>query len=109
MFEAAPPRFPRARRSDQRSSHAAAAEIEITGSAKKVRKFCLDAVCRFPGRTTRELATACGLGEAGIHDMGRRLQELARDGEIRRHDSDAVPPPERCTIGNRLATRWYPK
>lgn len=102
----APPRHPRARASDQRSSHLAAVAIEASGTAARQAKECLDAVHQHPGCTTRELHEFAGID---IHMASRRLGELAREGKIRRRDSDANPPPNPCRFGNRVATRWYPQ
>lgn len=99
------PRHPRARRTDQRSSHEAAAAIEASGTAAHQARLCLEAVLQHPGCTTRELHHYAGLD---IHMAGRRLGELAAEGKIRRRDSDYNPPPNPCRFGNRVATRWYP-
>lgn len=81
-----------ARRGDNEASHTAAVEIESSGKAGSDRAKCLQAVERHPGLTTRELHNATGLP---VHMLGRRLFELASQGDIRRENT---PGGWRCWV-----------
>jgi RIO-like serine/threonine protein kinase len=95
------PRFPRARATDARSSHTAAAEIERKGIDKLQAQAVLAAMRRYDNVTSMELATWAGLER---YATARRLPELAADGLVAR----CVPTPETapCAISGKRVIRW---
>jgi DNA-binding MarR family transcriptional regulator len=88
---------PRARRSDPISSHDAADELEATGRLRVQQQVVLDAVHRFPGLTSRELA---GQAHLDRYMVARRLSELQAGGLITRG------PLRVCALGQRRAVTW---
>ena len=72
----------RARRGDPESSKAAAAEMNASGAANRQRQQVIDAVWKWPGRTSKELAKLDG--EVDRHAFGRRLPEAEEAGEVYR-------------------------
>ena len=68
------------RKTDPESSKRAAREIERSGALKGQRKICLDLVTRYPGKTSKELAT---LGSLDRYQIARRLPELAKMKHLR--------------------------
>ncbi|MFW6340673.1 MAG: MarR family transcriptional regulator [Wenzhouxiangella sp.] len=89
---------PASRRTDPQTSRGAEAEINATGERAKQQKVVLQMLHRYPGRTSRELATVTGLDR---YLVARRLPELepelARRGEAKR-----------CSVGGRAAITWWP-
>lgn len=74
----------RARASDPQSSHEAAETIESSGTANIQRQQVIDAVWKWPGRTSKELAALDGTLDR--YQFGRRLPEAEELGEIHRRD-----------------------
>ena len=103
MFDGPAPSFPRARISDARSSHEAAAEMERTGRAKAQAERVLAAVRRYPGSTSAELAKSAHIERYAV---ARRLPELAKAGLIVRVEptDDTVP----CAVSEKRVVRWRP-
>lgn len=66
-------RPPRARRNDPDSSHLAADRMEKSGAMGEQMQAVLDAVKRYDGSTSKELAELSGLDR---HAVARRLPEL---------------------------------
>lgn len=102
MFDAIPPRFPRVRRRDPRSSHDAAAEVETKGIAKRQALEVLAALRAHTGSTSKELSRASGLD---YHTVARRLPELATARLVRKVEKsgDTVP----CAVCGRAVIRWW--
>ena len=71
----------RARATDPASSHRAAMAITLSGKAGRQQAEILEALKRYDGSTSRELAELSGLS---LHVIGRRMPELERKGLIRR-------------------------
>lgn len=76
---------PRARRSDPRTSHIAAAQLARSGALSRQQRVVLRLVERYPGRTSIELAELSG-GDLDRYQVARRLPELAPE-FIRRSDT----------------------
>jgi hypothetical protein len=74
-------RPPRARRRDAIASHAAADALERDKRDTKQLKLVMSLVRRFPGRSSKMIAT---LGRVDRHMVARRLPELAALGLIYR-------------------------
>jgi hypothetical protein len=95
------PRFPRARATDARSSHAAAAEIERNGIDKLQANAVLAAMRRYDNVTSMELASLAGLDR---YACARRLPEMARDGlVVRVEPTEAMQP---CAVSGKKVIRW---
>lgn len=100
---------PRAREADRATSHQAAAAIKASGALGEQQHEALDAVQRWPGKTTPELAQrrAAETGEhweAVSRRFGRRLSEL--------NGVHIDGPPDgarRCAVSGRRATTWWPR
>lgn len=75
---------PRARRTDNNASHAAADKISGTRAGRQ-KLSLLRAISVSPGATTAELAA---LGLVVRHDAARRAPEMEKAGLIRRDDSE---------------------
>lgn len=90
---------PAARTSDPRSSHEAADDITMSGQRAFQQKTTANAVRRFPGFTSRELAEKLKLDR---YMLARRLSECEAAGEVRRGQM------RRCGVSKKLATTWYP-
>lgn len=88
---------PRAHANDPITSYMAAARAESSGQIRTDARVCLEAVQRFPGSTSRELASASGLDR---HAVARRLPELERAERIRKG------PKRKCRIAGTLAVTW---
>ena len=71
-----------ARKSDPPSSHEAAARVEERGVAGRQRQQVIDAVWKWPGKTSKELAELDG--ELDRYQFGRRLPEAEAMKEIHR-------------------------
>lgn len=89
------------RHSDPTTSRDAAAGAD--NSAKAMREVIAQAVMRWPGRTSRELASLMGVEYAVVH---KRMKELETEQRIRR-GGDAKQ--RRCSIGGRRCETWYPR
>lgn len=100
LFDSGAPRFPRARRSDPASSHAAAAHGEKTGALAAQMAQVNAAVNNWPGHTSRELALEM---KADRYMIARRLPELERLWKVRK---GAIRD---CTAGGRPAATWWPQ
>jgi hypothetical protein len=96
-----PPIHPRARNTDPRSSHDAAARVERNGNAKASAQRVLAGLKRYPMATSAELAKAAGLDRA---ECARRLPELAEVNAADRYD----PTPETmpCAVTGIRCVRW---
>lgn len=98
---------PRARRTDPDTSHAAGDKVRRTGELGKQQRLVLDAVKRWPGRTSAELGKLIAeeRGEDVIvwrYRAGRRLSEVAVGGHIRR------ARPRQCEATGNMAATWHP-
>lgn len=100
---ARPPRFARARRSDPSSSHEAAATIERTGSDEDQAAAVLEALNRFPGSTSAELAQFTKLDR---YMIARRLPELVAVRLVRQAAPNAHTVP--CRMSGKRVCRWWP-
>ena len=89
-----------ARRTDPQSSHAAGRKVEANGKASDQRAQCLQAVERFPGHTSQELADKLGFDR---YMLARRLPELRQRGLVRNGTA-----PRECTVTGNLAMAWWP-
>lgn len=71
--------FPGARRTDPNSSHIAADRVHGENIAQRQRDEVLAMLKRWPGSTSKELASLSGLDR---HLCGRRLPELEAGGYV---------------------------
>lgn len=94
------PRHP-ARQGDPISSHQAAHEVVRSGLAEHQAGEVLEALCRFPWTTSRELAEYSGLDR---YMAGRRLPELKEAGLVDRDDGMK----RKCRVAGRIACTWWP-
>lgn len=90
---------PAARKTDPPSSHAAAREIDLSGSRKAQLLAALLLVENNPGCTSLELAQR---GKLDRYQLARRLPELERGEFVRRGEI------RDCRIGKRPAVTWWP-
>lgn len=90
---------PAARASDAPSSHAAADEADQSGRRHRHQRIVAAVVATHPGCTSRELAGHCDLER---HEIARRLPELVTAGDVVKGEART------CSIGQRLATTWWP-
>lgn len=108
LLDSGAPRFPRARRSDPKSSHQAAAAGEKSGGLSAQLELVRTAVNRWAGYTSRELASLMqdhGISFQRAFDryvIARRLPELERLGHVRK---GAIRD---CTAGGRPSVTWWP-
>lgn len=86
----------RARTTNPESSHAAAAEMNASGAANFQRQQVIDAVWKWPGRTSKELAELDGTIDR--YQFARRLPEAAELREIHKRESS----------GKNKAVTWWP-
>ena len=100
--------LPRARHSDPDTSHEAGDAVRRSGELGKQQKLVLDAVRRWPGKTSAELGKL--IAEDRSEDVivwryraGRRLSEVAVGGHIRRSK------PRVCQATGNNAATWYPR
>jgi hypothetical protein len=100
---ARPPRFARARRSDPSSSHEAAASIERTGTDEDQAAAVLEALNRFPGSTSAELAH---FTKYDRHMVARRLPELVAERKVRQAAPNGHTVP--CRMSGKKVCRWWP-
>lgn len=98
---------PRSRASDPDTSHEAADKLRRSGELGKRQRLVLEAVKRWPGRTSAELGKL--IAEERQEDVvvwryraGRRLSEVAIGGHIRRSK------PRQCAATGNHAATWYP-
>jgi hypothetical protein len=91
--------LPRSRSTDPQSSHAAAEEVKSSGRLALQQAQVLDAVRRWPGRTSRELARYIG-GDRYV--VARRLPELEVALKVRKGGTRL------CSMGGRPAVEWWP-
>lgn len=105
IFDAVPPRFPRAHTRDPISSQRAAADGERTGRFKRNAAKVFEALKARPGSTSAELARYCGMD---VHELRRRLTDLALPecNLAKRVDPyDGMPV---CAVSGKKACRWEP-
>lgn len=102
-FDLGPPRFPRARSTDARSSHEAAAKIERDGTARLQAERVLAALRKYPNSTSRELAKFSRLDR---YEVARRLPELHEAGLVGRYEPSAITAP--CAVAGKRVIRWAP-
>lgn len=76
----------RARSSDAESSHAAAKRMNDTGATATNTQRAIDAVWKWPGRSSKELAKLDG--SLDRHEFGRRLPDAEALGEVHRRKVD---------------------
>lgn len=88
-----------ARISDPITSHLAAADHTASGKRGKHIGIVIDAVRRYPGKTSAELVLLCGLER---HEVARRTSDAARCGAVRKGEI------RRCNISGRSAVTWWP-
>lgn len=88
---------PVARRTDPATSHAAAARVTADGSRAVQTAACLDAVRRWPGCTSAELAVRMGVSR---YMPARRLPELRSAGKV------ANGVARECSVTRRAALTW---
>lgn len=100
---------PRARNSDPRTSHTAAARIKATGALGRQQSLVLEYVRRWPGHTSAELARRMAIARdddarmwvAYRHMVARRTSEL-HPTRIRRGASRV------CDVCGSDCLTWYP-
>lgn len=103
-FDSTPPRFPRARTTDARSSHEAAALIESTGRARTDAMRVLRAVRRWPNSTTAELAKFARIDR---YTVARRMPELHEAHLVARYEPTPITAP--CAVSGKRVIRWSPQ
>jgi hypothetical protein len=84
------------RSNDPPTSAIAGREIEVSGSARRHRAMCFDAVTRMPGLTAREIEDQLGI------KAHKRLPELRHANLVRNG------PVRTCEISGRQALTWLP-
>ena len=89
---------PTSHRKDPLTSYEAAEKAEKSGKATGQRQAVLDAVKRWPGRTSAELAD---LMDVSRYMPARRLSELRDKGKIRQGE------PKMCSICDYNCVTWY--
>ena len=82
------------RNNDPPTSEIAGRDMEASGSARRHRAMCFDAVAQTPGLTAREIENRLGI------KAHKRLPELRRAGMVRSGRSRT------CTVSGRLAMTW---
>ena len=87
-----------ARNSDIGTSHESGAEITHSGKRRTDMMQVHSAVCKWPGRTARELAEVSGLPHTQCH---KRLADLKNAGVVYQGEKTT------CAISKRSAMRWY--
>lgn len=88
-----------ARATDPSTSHEAAEDITRSGVRAAQQQIVADAVRRFPGLTSFELAIRAGLDR---YVVARRLSEIEETQAIRRGAARL------CAESNRKAMTWWP-
>jgi predicted HTH transcriptional regulator len=100
LFDAVEPfpnREPLAASVDPATSHIAAHEITRTGLRGRQKKQVLEAVKRFPDRTSAELALTLNLDRYAV---ARRLPDLMHDGLVEQG------PARNCSVTGHKAVTW---
>lgn len=99
---------PRARSTDPATSHQAAARVKASGALGRHQRAVLEAVQRFPGHTSAELAERL-VGNPDLaavtdlyHEVARRLPELAG---VHVRKGGARP----CAVRGSSCTTWWPR
>lgn len=95
-------RTPAARSTDPEPSHEAAHEITESGERQRQQEAVADAVRRYPGRTSHELAQATGMDRYAI---ARRLSECVTAKVVEEPD-DARK--RKCRVSGKKVTTWWP-
>lgn len=90
-------RSPAAATADPITSHLAAEAVTQSGLRDRQALQVLEAVRRFPGKTSRELAAASGLDR---HMCGRRLGELRSSGLVRNGETRV------CAVSGMKSLTW---
>lgn len=95
-----------AKTTDPLTSHEAGVMLELSGVADSHRALCMEAVERFPGRTSAELAE-CGCfddwdADKRRHEVARRLPELRERGAVENG------PARKCEATGHKGLTWYP-
>lgn len=88
---------PLVRKDDPITSHISADELTASGKRSRQKMIVLDALRRFPGSTSQELAMKSGLNNDMVH---KRLPDLRRDNFACNGD------PRRCKVTHKLALTW---
>ena len=91
---------PASRNTDPNSSHLAADDITQSGVRARQQRMVLNAVRRWPGLTSRELAARMNICR---YVTGRRLSELSPVFVTRPEKATRA-----CTVTGRLAVDWWP-
>lgn len=89
---------PAARALDPETSRLAADEHTASGKRGRHVGVVIDAVRRWPGRTSAELAPLCGLER---HEVARRTADAEQAGAIRKGLA------RRCETSGRQAVTWW--
>jgi len=105
IFDAIPPHIPRAHRNDPISSQYAAAEGERSGRFKSNATLVLAALKARPGSTSAELAAHMGMD---VHEVRRRLTDLADQRVNLARRIDPFPDMAPCATTYKRACRWEP-
>ncbi len=92
------------RNTDPDSSHEAADDIRKTGVCAAQCEAVYQAVVKWPGRTSAELAQLMGVSR---YLPARRLPELELDGRVRRGAVRACTVSKTATGKGRAAVTWW--
>ena len=90
---------PIARNTDPVTSHQAAAELTQSGTRAAQQHAVLEAVKKFPLRTSAEIAEAAGIDR---YAAARRLPELRNSGLVRNGTES-----RRCGVTGKRAMVWF--
>lgn len=82
---------------DPDTSRMAAIATTISGRRESHKRILLDAVVRWPGSTSAELASWAGLER---HEAARRLADLRNDGAVRQG------PKRPCLLCGKVCITW---
>jgi len=91
---------PAARRTDPDTSHEADEAVTRSGRRHTQREKVADALTRWPGRTTAELAEKMGTDR---YMVARRMSECETAGDALRGQK------RRCNSTGKTAETWWPK
>lgn len=89
--------LPIARTGDPATSKLAGQELTVSGKRQTLKARVLDALRRYPNRTSAELAAASGFPHATCH---KRLPDLEHDGKVEKTAARA------CTVTGKQAVTW---